>query len=80
GSNIFQLHANNGQDVITDFVAGVDKLQFVDQTAGQVTWQASSQYGYGGILVTHGSGSTFLIGATTLSISDLVFSSTTPTG
>jgi Ca2+-binding RTX toxin-like protein len=73
GQDVFVLHANNGGDIIVDFVRGTDKLDFVDQTAAQVTWHVASKYGYDGLAVDHGATSVFLIGVSTLSASDMIF-------
>jgi Ca2+-binding RTX toxin-like protein len=73
GSNVFVLHANNGHDVITDFVTGSDKLSFVNQAASQVSWHTGSQFGLTGIEVDHGSTWVFLKGVATLNATDFLF-------
>jgi Ca2+-binding RTX toxin-like protein len=75
GKDSFLFAAGHGQDRITDFATGVDRLVFDGIDAETVGAIASTVGGKDGVLVTYGAAgeSVFLQGATKLSAGDLVF-------
>ena len=73
GSDTFVFAAGDGQDRITDFASGADRLFFVGIAAEAAKASAATVSGVSGLMVTSGSDSVFLAGVTKLAEGDLVF-------
>jgi Ca2+-binding RTX toxin-like protein len=75
GRDTFIFAAGDGQDTVTDFVSGTDRLLFSGIDPESVRALASTTGGVGGTLLTYGSGadSVFLQGVSKLAAGDLVF-------
>lgn len=76
GADTFILSNGDGQDRITDFVAGTDRLLFHGIDPGSLKAAAATISGSSGLLLSYGSGgdSVFLAGVKSLESGDLVFS------
>ncbi len=71
GKDVFIFARGDGQDVITDFVSGTDKLRFEGLAAGSVTWSVDAL----GTLVQYGVGDQVLLSGLMggIKAADLVF-------
>ncbi len=75
GSDTFILARGDGNDRITDFASGADRLFFQGIAAEAVKASAATVSGTSGLMITYGTGgdSVFLAGVTKLAEGDLVF-------
>lgn len=78
GADVFLFNRANGLDRITDYVQGVDHLEFHEISGREIVWRAS----VGGVTVSYGGlagqavdhGEIFIAGITKLGFSDFIFS------
>jgi serralysin len=74
GADIFFTYGNEGQDVITDFASGTDKIQVIGVSAQDVSWQATTHDGVDAMLVAFTGGNSMMLDhVTALSQSDFIF-------
>jgi Ca2+-binding RTX toxin-like protein len=73
GADTFLFAAGHGQDRITDFASGADRLLFDGIDPAALRAQAATVDGVAGIQISHGADSIFLAGVTSLQQGDLVF-------
>jgi Ca2+-binding RTX toxin-like protein len=73
GADTFIFARGHGADRITDFHSGVDRLLFQGIDAASLRASATTVDGVAGTTITHGTGSIFLAGVTSLQQGDLVF-------
>ena len=74
GADIFSTHGNEGDDIITDFTRGTDRIELVGVSASDVSWQATTRQGADAMLVTFAGGDTLTLDhLQALSQSDFIF-------
>jgi len=75
GADTFLFAAGDGQDRITDFASGTDRILFQGVDAASLKATAATVEGVSGMQLAYGSGGdmVFLAGVTSLKAGDLVF-------
>jgi hypothetical protein len=73
GPDIFTVASGDGNDQIYGFNPSIDILNFIDQTANQVSFTLGSQNGYSGIFASYTGGTVFVAGVSSLTTPDIKF-------